>query len=95
MMSMEDLAAQMKAQAAANAAEDTDDEDDVEQAYVDMAAALEMLNRCMHLLDFMSDPVLCRAISKRERDSMARLSDQVKELLDELEPEYSELEEAE
>lgn len=56
----------------------------------DMRDAVGWLNKCRHLLDYISDKDLCKAISKRERDSMAWLSDQIGEFLDDVETHYNE-----
>lgn len=72
--------------------ESTSDEpmSDEEMQDLDMRDALDLLNKCMHLLDYLSDDVLCKTITKKERDSMARLSDLVKEYLDVTEDSYVE-----
>ena len=54
----------------------------------DILDAMSLLNKCMRLLDYMSDADLCKTITKRERENMSRLSEQVKAYLDEVEGNY-------
>ena len=66
------------------------DEADIAQDILD---ALSLLSKCMHLLDYLSDPDLCKSVTKRERDSMSRLSESVRTYLDAVEGNYVEGEE--
>lgn len=59
----------------------------------DMEDALSWLNKCLHLLNYISDKDLCKTISKRERDSMAWLSEAIREFLDDVETHYKDEEE--
>lgn len=56
----------------------------------DILDALPLLNKCMHLLAYMGDLGLSKAIIKRDRDIMRNLANEVKEYLDEVVPRYSE-----
>jgi hypothetical protein len=40
----------------------------------DLEKALELLRQCSVILDYVSDPMLCRTLSKRERDALERCS---------------------
>lgn len=61
------------------------DEDFLRQDILD---AISLLSKGMHLLDYMSDVELCKSVTKRERDSMARLSEKIHQFLDEVENVY-------
>lgn len=67
-----------------------DDEDDDDTMFNDLDAANDLLKRAAILLDFMSDPVMCRNISKRERDIMARFSDEIHDFTKEVDEYYLE-----
>lgn len=58
--------------------------------YQDVIDAIELLKKCMHLLDYMSDTDLCKSITKREREVMGRVSNSVGEYLDEVVIRYEE-----
>ena len=66
------------------------EEDPSEEMSEDLSEALDMLKLCAVLADYISDPLFCRALSKRERDAMARLSDEVNTLVDRINAEYTE-----
>lgn len=63
----------------------TDDESPI---YADLVDAIELLKKAMCLLDYMSDTDLCKAVSKRERDAMLRLSDKITTFVIETENNY-------
>jgi hypothetical protein len=67
-----------------------DDFEDEDTMIQDIYDSMGLLNQSMHLLDYLSDPDLCRAVSKRERDSMARLSDRIRLFLDNMNAAYEE-----
>jgi hypothetical protein len=69
--------------------------DDEETMVQDVYDSMSLLTQCMHLLDYISDKELCPAVSKRERDSMARLSDKVRVFLDNMNVAYNDSEEEE
>lgn len=56
--------------------------------YQDVRNALTLLHKCVHMLDYMADTDTCKSVSKRERDNMDRLSQQVKEFLEDTEGNY-------
>lgn len=66
--------------------------DDGEDALMlhDISEAMSLLTKCLHLFDYVGDTDLCKSVTKRERESMSRLSEQVREFLDEVEPNYRE-----
>lgn len=100
MASLEELEAVNTARLRAREAEADDEESDDDDAYDEQEEALqdleksfELLTKCMHLLDYMSDPVMVPTLSKREREAMARLSDAVQDYMDETQPNYEKVEE--
>jgi len=54
----------------------------------DVIAALSLLKKSMHLLDYMGDSDLCKTITKRERETMSRVSDSIREFLDDVGSHY-------
>lgn len=75
-----------------NKEKDEDFEDGGEEILVenDMQEALDWLNKCMHLLDYMSDTLLCKSITKRERETMGRVSEGLRGFLDDIGSHYAE-----
>ena len=69
-------------------ADDTDDD----QMLVDLQDAIHLLTKCKTLLDYVSDPDLTKGITNRERDSMTRLAQQMRDYLGEVEATYGEVE---
>ena len=65
--------------------EDTSDDDYLQQ---DLLDALSLLNKCMHLLDYLGDTDLCKSVTKRERQSMSGLSQKVGVFLDNIDGVY-------
>lgn len=69
------------------------DEDVIQQ---DLLDGVSLLSRAKTLLDFMSDPVMLKRFSNKERGAMSRLSVEIKTYLDAVEGVYdSEFEEEE
>ena len=65
--------------------DDKEEAEGEDQTLSDLLDSLSLLSQCKRLLDYMSDPDLCKNLSKRERDSMSRLSEKLKDHLDALE----------
>lgn len=86
-MTVDDLETQ------AIAAQTDEFEPDEQSMFNDILDSLDLLRKCMHLLDYLSDPDLCKSVTKRERDTMARLSESVDEFLDDAETKYEEVQE--
>lgn len=59
----------------------------------DILEAFALLRKCTKMLDFLSDVDLCKGLTKRERESMGRLAEKVRDYLDETEQHYEEDEE--
>ena len=73
------------------ASDEFDDDDGIEDLQQrDMEDAIDLLQKCMHLLDYVSDRDFCKAISKRERDNLTWMSEQIREYLDDVEGHYEE-----
>jgi hypothetical protein len=68
--------------------DDYDDEE--EQMRADVIDGMGLLGSVKTLLDYLSDPLLCKTVTKRERDIMDKLSEKIREYLCEVEPTYSE-----
>ena len=75
--------------------EEFEDEDngDEELASQDMIEGLALLTKCLNLMNFLADRDLCKSLTIRERDSLGRLSDMVREFLDDKSSHYEEEEE--
>ncbi len=69
---------------------EVDLEDDDHDTLVDIHDALVLLTTAQHLLNYISNPTLCSAVSKRERASMERVSNQISGFLSEVSPIYME-----
>jgi hypothetical protein len=54
----------------------------------DFWEATSLLAKARTLLDFMSDPELCKGLSRRERDSMSRLAERLNGFLDNVDGVY-------
>jgi hypothetical protein len=89
MATLEDLEASRKApKEAPKEAEPVEEfDDDYNQ---DMLDALSLLNKCMHLLDYISDRDLCKTVTNREREVMGRVSESIRIYLDAVEGSYEE-----
>lgn len=61
---------------------------DAEMMRYDIKRALDLLNTCSHLLDYMANTDILRRISKRERMAMGVLADRVNSFIDDVEPTY-------
>jgi len=73
--------------------EDEDDspfEADEEQLMTDINEALILIKRSKTLIDYISDPELCKTMSKRERLSMLKLSGKLAEYVSSIEGTYGE-----
>lgn len=64
--------------------------DDADEINADILDAISLLTKCVRLLDYVGDTDLCKSVTKRERESMVRLSESVKEYLDNVEHVYEE-----
>lgn len=64
--------------------------DDEEQAIIDIQEAITILAVVKTLLDYVGNPELTKRISKRERESMAVVSEKVRRFLATVEPTYLE-----
>lgn len=64
---------------------------DEEQLVADLSEAIILLKRSKTLIDYLSDPELCKAVSKRERGSMTKLSGKLGEYIDSVESSYGEV----
>lgn len=91
MPSLEDLERTIK-QAEVVDEDDGTDEENGEELLVeqDIQDAIGILRKCMHLLDYVSDTDLCKSVTKRERETMGRLSEMVREYLEEVDQHYDE-----
>lgn len=69
------------------------EEDGEDFLHEDVADALTLLSKALTMLNYISDPILCKAISNRERAGMNRLSTKIREFIDEVEGSYTEVEE--
>lgn len=67
-----------------------DQDDDKGELLDDFWEATSLLAKSKTLLNFMADPVLCKGMSQRERDSMARLAEQLGGFLEQVEGVYDE-----
>lgn len=67
-----------------------DEDDDLRE---DFFEAVSLLSKCKTMMDFAADPDLCKSLSKRERESMERVSGQLKSFLDAVEGVYDGVEE--
>ena len=47
--------------------------------------ALDLLKKAMILFNYCADPILCKIVSKKERDTMDRLATNIDEFLDDAE----------
>ena len=90
MASLEELVLTAKQNEKVEVEEFASGEDDMMSQ--DILDALSLLSKCTHLLDYLSDLDLCKSITKKERGSMANLSEQVKTYLDEVEHNYEDVE---
>jgi hypothetical protein len=71
-------------------------EDDDELLVIqDMQEAIQWLNKCMHVLDYIADKDTCPELSERERKVMATVSENVREFLDDVASHYSDDEDSE
>lgn len=61
-----------------------------EQILVDIQEAISLFITVKALLDYVGSPILCKVVSKRERDTMAKVSEQIREFLASAEPTYLE-----
>lgn len=73
--------------------EDEEDEPQDEQIMADLQEAFDLIHRAKTMLDYISDPQLCKTISKRERETMTRLSGNLADYLNETAESYNEVEE--
>jgi hypothetical protein len=69
------------------------DHPELEQAR-DMEEAISLLNKSMHLMAVLSDTDLCKSVSKRERNVLSHMSDQIRLFLDEVSDYYGDGEES-
>lgn len=67
--------------------------DDDEQAYMDVQEAIQLLQKAKTMLDYFGDSDMIKTITKRERDSIERVSGKIKGYLDNVSPIYTEDEE--
>ena len=42
--------------------------------YTDLTSAIEMLSNCATLLNYMGNPILCKSVTKQERNNMLRVA---------------------
>jgi len=69
--------------------DDPDDDEEVEeQVQIDLNDGLILIKRAKTLIDYISDPLLCKSISKREREVMFKLSMQLGDFLSSTVPSY-------
>ena len=66
------------------------DEDD-QQILVDMNDALILLTKCRNIFNYLSDTDLCPKFTKKERNSLFKLSGKIAKYLDEVSLTYTEL----
>lgn len=64
--------------------------DDEEQAIIDVKEGINLIGTSMTMFNYLSNPMLCRTLSKRERDIMGGLAEQLRKYLASVEPTYSE-----
>jgi SpoU rRNA methylase family enzyme len=64
------------------------DEGDDDLVYQDIKEAIQWLNKCMHVLDYIADKDTCPALSQRERKVMVNVSENVREFLDDIASHY-------
>lgn len=62
--------------------EEEEEEDALRQDILD---ATSLLSKCMHLFDYLGDTDLCKTVTKRERETMSRMSELCKDFLDGIE----------
>lgn len=79
--------ADLEREALENAEFEEDEEDAEENSayYNDLINALELLKKTTTALRYVADPVMCKTLSKRERDSMLRMAEHIMEFVDETE----------
>ncbi len=73
--------------------EDEETSFDPDQMLDDLLEGVRLIEQARTLFQFISDPILCPALSKREKLSMERLSEKMKEHLCQVEATYDEVEE--
>lgn len=54
----------------------------------DILEAIDLLHKCMHLLDYIADPDLCKTVTKRERKVMVNVANSLRTYLDEVGTHY-------
>lgn len=69
-----------------------EDDDGGEELLIrqDLLDAMVLLRKCMYLFNYLTDIDLCKAISKKERDTMSRVAQTVLAYLDDVEYNYTE-----
>jgi hypothetical protein len=66
-----------------------------EDGYTEWDQAVALIKKAAVMLDYMSDPDLCKSVDRRERDAMFRFSEQLWEFVEEAEVYDVEVEEDE
>lgn len=64
---------------------DEEEEEEDDQLRQDILDATSLLSKCMHLFDYLGDTDLCKTVTKRERETMSRMSELCKDFLDGIE----------
>ena len=89
MANVNDLEADAKVKKAKAVHEAVQEVDEISYLRQDILDSISLNSKAMHLLDYLSDHDLCKSITKRERESMSRMSDKIREFLDEAESAYT------
>lgn len=93
MATLEDLKESAKAIQAEVVDDEFDEDGGIEALQAqDMSEAINLLNKCMHLMAVFADKDLCRSLTKRERDVLSHMSEQVRLFLDDVGQHYDESE---
>lgn len=61
---------------------------DLDEVLGDVCESMDLLRKCMHLLDYLSDSDLCPKVGQKEREAMSRMSEKVNDFLDGAESQY-------
>lgn len=89
-MDLDELEATQGGKSPTTITEWTDPEPDDEQTLIDLREGIHLLSTAKALLDYISNPLLIRTMSKRERDVGIGLSEQIRRYLAEVVPTYEE-----